>query len=132
MKKHLFRVYLVTVVLMSSSGVLTGCMMCFDCRQKLQDMWLTGARIRIEQNQNMYAPYWRNKNKDPRFMGSRTLPNGNIEDRYFDSGGAIRGVNGAPAFYPCHYFYEYEPKSGLIVNFRFEEKEKYDCRATGA
>ena len=124
MKKHLFRVYLVTVVLMSSSGVLTGCMLCFDCRQKLQDMWLTGARIRIEQNQNMYAPYWANKNKNPRFMGSTTLHNGNIEDQYYD--GLLRNK------VKCHYFYEYEPKSGLIVNFRFEEKEKYDCRATGA
>ena len=127
------RIYLNEIFLFGIVCVLAGCTLFIDTSiQARHNWWLEDAHKRIEKNPNMYAPYWRNKNKDPRFMGSRTLPNGNIEDQYFDSGGAIRGVNGAPVFYPCHYFYEYEPKSGLIVNFRFEEKEKYDCRATGA
>lgn len=130
MKKHLLRVFCVTVVLMSSSGVLTGCMMCFDCRRELQDMWLIDARMRV--GQNMYAPYWQIRNKSYSFFRSKVLFNGNIENEYVEGVGSVRGVNGAPNFHPCHYFYEYEPKSGLIVNFRFEEKEKYDCRATGA
>ena len=104
---------------------LAGCTLFIDTSiQARHNWWLEDAHKRIEQNPNMYAPYWRNKNKDPRFMGSRTLPNGNIEDQYYD--GLLRNKE------KCHYFYEYEPKSGLIVNFRFEEKEKYDCRATGA
>jgi len=71
--------------------------------------------------QNMYASHWKNRNAGPSYIGSKTLPNGNIENKY------ILHVKAA-----CNFFYEYEPQSGLIVKFRFEESVLYDCRLTGA
>lgn len=56
------------------------------------------------------------------FIGDRVLPNGNLEA-------------GFGLYYPepkCRYYYEYEPKTGVIVGFRFEESERFACRVTGA
>ncbi len=65
----------------------------------------------------MYSPSWQNYNKED-VIKTTTLPNGNIENEYkwYGKGG-------------CRSFYEYEPNSGLIVGFRFEEDKKYDCQA---
>lgn len=105
--------------------LLTGCVLFVDFSvQARHNWWLEDQHKLVAQNPNIYAPYWANKNKNEFFMGSKTLPNGNIEDQYYY--GVLREKG------KCLYFYEYEPKSGLIVNFRFKEKKKYDCRATGA
>lgn len=47
------------------------------------------------------------------FVGSKSLPNGNIENEYK----YIR---------TCRYFFEYDPETRIIVNWRFEGKES-DC-----
>ena len=117
-----------TIVKRLSLGILcllAGCLLFIDTSvQARHNWWLEDAHKRMEQHPNMHGPYWANKKNNEFFMGSRTLPNGHIEDQYYY--GVLREKG------KCLYFYEYEPKSGLIVNFRFEEKEKYDCRATGA
>jgi len=48
-----------------------------------------------------------------RYLGSKSLPNGNIENEYQ----YIR---------TCRYFFEYDPETRTIVNWRFEGKES-DC-----
>lgn len=48
-----------------------------------------------------------------KLIGTRKLQNGNIENEYF-----LRGT--------CRYFYEIDPKTRLIVRFRFEGNVK-DC-----
>jgi hypothetical protein len=55
------------------------------------------------------------------FQGDEKLGNGNYEAKYFLSPNR-----------KCKYFFEYEPESGLIVGFRYEESEKFACRFTGA
>lgn len=47
------------------------------------------------------------------FLGSRVLPNGNIENEYQDRG-------------TCRYFFEFNPKTRIIVGWRFEGSER-DC-----
>lgn len=55
------------------------------------------------------------------FQGDAPLINGNYEASYF--GSRTR---------KCRYFFEYEPVSGLIFGFRFEESEPFACRISGA
>lgn len=55
-------------------------------------------------------------------LSRKKLPNGNLEDGY--QYGLVVGR--------CLYFYEYEPESGRIVGFRYEESQLYGCRLTGA
>lgn len=117
--------------LVGFTSSLMGCLnWCFDCRGELQESWIENKRLYI--GQNIYAPNWANRANGYGFVGSKTLPNGNIEDQYFDGFADHRDKDKGVLIHNCSYFYEYEPKSGLIVNFRFEEKKKYDCRATGA
>lgn len=46
-------------------------------------------------------------------LGSRDLPNGNIENEYLDRGS-------------CRYFFEFDPKTRIIIGWRFEGSER-DC-----
>jgi hypothetical protein len=57
------------------------------------------------------------------FQGDNALSNGNKEAAYFMP--YIKHPK-------CRYFFEYEPTTGLIVGFRFEESEPFACRITGA
>lgn len=50
---------------------------------------------------------------DKYLLGSRILPNGNIENEYQDRGS-------------CHYFFEFDPKTRIIIGWRFEGSER-DC-----
>lgn len=66
-------------------------------------------------------------------IGVKPLPNGNLEKEYanqwrwkYDDSGGVRKV-----ILLCHYFYEYEPRSSLIVKFRFEEKVANACQIPG-
>jgi hypothetical protein len=85
------------------------------------EAWLRTNKLELQGIPNMYMPAWRYRNQSNRFVGSVVLSNGNIENEYI-------GYSAKP----CRTFYEYEPESGLIVGFRFEEKNQYDCRVTGA
>jgi hypothetical protein len=77
---------------------------------------------------NMYdCTYWicGYRKLDYIFLGDKKLPGGNFEAGYnywLDSKNTR----------VCKYFFEYEPSSGLIVGFRFEEPERLACRFTGA
>ena len=55
-------------------------------------------------------------------LSRKVLPSGRIEEE-FEYG---------PVVGRCRYFYEYEPESGRIVGFRYEETHLYGCRITGA
>jgi hypothetical protein len=77
---------------------------------------------------NMYdCSYWicGYRKIDYIFLGDTKLSNGNLEAGY--SHALNREVTKV-----CRYFFEYEPKTGLIVGFRFEESESFACRITGA
>jgi hypothetical protein len=126
-----------TIVKRLSSSIilslLSGCLLFIDTSvQARHNWWLESHLEHMKTHPNIYAPYWANRASGDNFVGSKTLPNGNIEDEYFDGLSDGRHKGNGVFIHNCIYFYEYEPKSGLIVNFRFEEKEKYDCRATGA
>lgn len=56
------------------------------------------------------------------FQGDTLLENGNKEAAYIWWHTQPR----------CRYFFEYEPRTGLIVGFRFEEAQRYACRISGA
>jgi hypothetical protein len=94
----------------------------------LQQKWLEWVRDGAI-GQSIYECKRRQDRRQPCavFFGSdiplsnTKLPNGNLEDEYDAS---LRGKR-------CRYFYEYEPQSGVIVGFRFEESEPYACRITG-
>lgn len=62
------------------------------------------------------------KRKENLFLGDRALPNGNLEAGFIDGHNQPK----------CRYYFEYEPKTGAIVGFRFEESERFACRLTGA
>lgn len=48
-----------------------------------------------------------------RYIGSKVLQNGNTENEYQFHGS-------------CHYFFEYDPETRIIVGWRFEGSER-DC-----
>ncbi len=60
--------------------------------------------------------------KEKLFLGDRPLPNGNLEAGFIWWHTQPR----------CRYYYEYEPKTGAIVGFRFEESERFACRISPA
>ncbi len=106
--------------LLSSSFVVVW--ICMIIAQGFPDTSPEGRHARFLSNgqgrigDNMYSPSWQNYNKED-VIKTTTLPNGNIENEYkwYGEGG-------------CRRFYEYEPNSGVIVGFRFEEDKKYDCQ----
>lgn len=102
-------------------GALSSCtvLACIDCKPELQESWLRTRNSYI--GQSMYSQHWQRLNASDKLIGSKILSNGNVENEYENF--FVR---------TCHYFYEYEPRSGLIVKFRFEEDSKYACRASGA
>lgn len=63
------------------------------------------------------------------YLGESELENGNKE-RGFRYG---RFDSNKPTRFPqCRYYYEYNPKTGVIVGFRYEESERFACRISGA
>ncbi len=108
------------------AGLLSGCYslagldMSFEGRHK---MWVEDRRSLIGQGnmhdcQLRYCP----SRKGNLFLGDRPLPNGNLE------AGFIWGHT-QPR---CRYYFEYEPNTGVIVGFRFEESERFACRISPA
>ena len=75
-------------------------------------------------NGNMYdCRYWICLDrKGQLFLGDSALPSGNLE------AGFIWGHT-RPR---CRYYYEYDPKTGVIEGFRYEESERFACRISGA
>lgn len=65
------------------------------------------------------------------FIGVKSAGNGNLEQEYANNWMRVRAPGTEKIVYQCHFFYEYEPQSGLIVKFRFEEKVKDACQTPG-
>lgn len=60
----------------------------------------------------------RHRGEKSLFMGDSELKNGNKEAGYsMPARSELR----------CLYFFEYEVETGLIVGFRYEEKERFAC-----
>ena len=75
--------------------------------------------------------YWYcvNSRRIDLFLGESELKNGNKERGFRDGWPDSK----TPTRFPqCRYFYEYDPKTGVIVGFRFEESERFACRISGA
>jgi hypothetical protein len=106
--------------LLSGCYTLTGLDMSFEGRHK---MWVEHMASQIGKINMHDCRLWICLDrKEKLFLGDRPLPNGNLEA-------------GFGLYYPepkCRYYYEYEPKTGVIVGFRFEESERFACRITGA
>jgi hypothetical protein len=116
MKQHeKFLLVLMPIAVSACAGIFT-----VD-KKGDHEAWLRTRKLQLQTNPNMYMSTWQQTNKGSNFVRRVVLPNGNIENEYI-------GYSAKP----CRTFYEYEPESGLIVGFRFEEKNQYDCRVTGA
>ena len=119
------------MIILSLSLFLSGCFysmvgldMSVEGRHK---MWVEDMLKNIGQK-NMYdCSYWicGYRKIDYIFLGDSKLPNGNLEAGYKHS----LDRKGTKF---CRYFFEYEPATGLVVGFRFEEPEPFACRITGA
>jgi hypothetical protein len=99
---------------------------------KMQAIWLGGALMLVLSSCSALTPHENfrahmesnvgssiDKPREPGvalpryLLGSKTLLNGNIENEYRDRG-------------TCRYYFEYNPLTRIIVNWRFEGSEK-DC-----
>jgi hypothetical protein len=107
-------------LLLCACYALAGLDMSIEGRHRL---WLEDKESQIGKG-NMYdCRYWICLNRKGKlFLGDVTLPNGNLEAGY------IWGYTQPK----CRYYYEYDPKTGVIVGFRFEESERFACRISGA
>lgn len=108
------------VVLLSACYALAGLDMSEEGRHK---MWVQKMKSQIG-NGNMYdCRYWICLDrKEKLYLGDDILPNGNLEAGFI-------WWHTQPK---CRYYFEYEPKTGVIVGFRFEESERFSCRISGA
>lgn len=85
-------------------------------------IWVDEHQRCIGQNTSVCRYWYRNEDNKPYpyyYLGTTSLINGHFEVGFADGK-------------ECHYYYEYEVDTGLIVGFRFEESDKYTCRITGA
>jgi len=108
------------VVLLSACYSLAGLDMSVEGRHK---MWVAKMKSQIGKA-NMYdCRYWICLDrKEKIFLGDNILPNGNLEAGFI-------WWHTQPK---CRYYYEYDPKTGVIEGFRYEEAEHFACRISGA
>ena len=114
-------------LLLTACYALAGLDMSVEGRHK---MWVDEKKKII--GENVYdCAYWFcvGQQRSDLFIGESDLINDHKERgfRYgrFD-------LNNPTRFPRCHYYYEYDPKTGVIVGFRFEESERFACRISGA
>jgi hypothetical protein len=104
--------------------LLSGCVLFVDTSSEARHKWWIEDKESIIGKGNMHdcrlrhCPY----RQGNLFLGDRVLPNGNLEAGFIDGHNQPK----------CRYYYEYEPKTGVIVEFRFEESERFACRHSGA
>ncbi len=108
------------VSLLTACYALAGLDMSVEGRHK---MWVERMQAQIGKG-NMYdCRYWICLHRTGKlFLGDTTLTNGNLEAGY------VWGHTQPK----CRYYYEYDPKTGVILGFRFEESEQFACRISGA
>lgn len=112
---------------LSLSLLLSGCFyglvgldMSFEGRHKMwiEDMQSLIGKGNMRDCRLRHCPY----RQGNLFLGDRALPNGNLESGFIWGHTQPR----------CRYFFEYEPRTGGIVGFRFEESERFACRVSPA
>ncbi len=88
-------------------------------------MWIESMQRMVGQNISACdhdGRCYQYRGKGSLFQGEALLENGNREASYL-------WWHTQPK---CRYFLEYEPRTGRIVGFRFEETEQFACRISGA
>lgn len=113
------------VVFIGLSIILSSCALLVDTSDEARHLsWVKSLTATVGKSMfNCAGDGWcyQFRDIDGRFQSDKKLDNGNREADYY--------------WFPskkCHYFFEYEPESGLIVGFRYEESEQFACRFTGA
>lgn len=108
------------VLLLSACYALAGLDMSVEGRH---EMWVEKMKSQIGKG-NMYdCKYWICLDrKEKIFLGDNILPNGNSE----------AGFIWWHTQHRCRYYFEYDPKTGAIEGFRYEESERFACRISGA
>lgn len=115
------------LILLSACYTLAGLDMSVEGRHKL---WIDEKKKII--GENVYGcAHWFciDHQRSDLFIGEFNLLN-NHKERGFRYGRF--DLNNPSRFPQCHYYYEYDAKTGIIISFRFEESERYACRITGA
>ncbi len=112
------------LIFLLSSLLISGCALFVDMSPEgRHKWWVEGKNLQIGKGNMHDCRLWiclaRNGNL---FLGDRALPNGNLEAGFIDGHNQPR----------CRYYFEYKPKTGEIVGFRFEEVERFACRISGA
>ena len=104
--------------------LLSGCVLFVDVSPEARHKWwIEKMESQIGKGNMHDCRLWIClKRKENLFLGDRALPNGNFEAGFIDGHNQPK----------CRYYYEYEPKTGVIVGFRFEESERFACRHSGA
>lgn len=105
--------------LLSACYSLAGLDMSVEGRHK---MWVAKMQTLVGRANMFDCSYWicTQRSEDGVFLGDAILANGNKESGYSHWRGK------------CLLFFEYDPKTGVIVGFRFEESERFACRISGA
>jgi len=65
------------------------------------------------------------------FPSASSLQATEISKKSMQTIGCARAPETKKIIYQSHFFYEYEPHSGVIVKFRYEEKVKDACQIPG-
>lgn len=113
-----------------SLNFLTSCSILVDTSiESRHHSWVLGMQRNIGKNMHD-CTYWicLDRKVKYKFLGDKALPNGNLESGF----STPYRNDGLPLETQCRYFFEYEPTSGLIVSFRYEESKKFACKTTGA
>lgn len=123
--KEVLRIFLWRFFLLNIWLVLGGC--AFDHSQKgLHESFIVGKNFIVGKKTISFY-----EKRGARTISVKALSNGNIENEYVTANSFVAEAARNSGVFHCHYFYEYEPQSGLIVKFRFDEKSQYACKTSG-
>lgn len=118
-------------LLLSACYALSGLDMSVEGRHHL---WVESRQNCVGKSLDLCA-YWYRVNQKT----LESYPDLHLGEIELDQGNKERGFRYGrfdpqnPSRFPqCRYYYEYDPKTGVIVGFRFEESERFACRISGA
>ena len=124
--KRYHSIFLVVFLLIGVSTAMTGCVF-NNSVQGRHEMFIDGMNSYVGTKTINY-----HEKSGAAAISKKFLANGNIENEYGYATSFVISPDGKGGTFHCHYFFEYQPQSGLIVKFRFEETSKYACRGSGA
>lgn len=104
MNRQRVRTFLAVVLLLMS---LSACISSVTPHENFKSLMAHNVGSSIDNPNVAGSTYYKS------LVGSNSLPNGNIENKYRDRG-------------TCRYFFEFDPETRIIVSWRFEGSEK-DC-----